>query len=262
MRSYNWDADDYAASSSEQQKWARELIDKLDLRGDEQLLDIGCGDGKVTAEIAGILRDGQTVGVDSSSEMIALARERHAEVSNLAFQVADARELPFDARFDVLFSNAALHWVRDHGPVLIGIARSLKADGRILLQMGGKGNAAEILSVLDEMIASEQWQPHFIGFEFPYGFHGDEEYRVWFMNAGLDPSRVELIPKDMAHQGQEGLAGWIRTTLLPYTQRVPEADRERFVSELADWYLERHPVDGNGLAHVAMMRLEVEATRG
>lgn len=258
---YRWDADDYAASSSEQQKWARELIDKLGLKGDEHLLDIGCGDGKVTAEIAGILRNGHTVGVDSSAEMVALARDRHGDAPGLEYQEADARELPFNAQFDVVFSNAALHWVRDHRTVLRGIARSLKPGGRILLQMGGKGNAGVIVSVLDEMLASTRWGKHFLGFEFPYGFHGVEAYRSWLMDAGLDPGRVGLIPKDMTHQGREGLTGWIRTTWLPYTQRVPEAEREQFVSELADRYLAGCPVDDDGFAHVDMVRLEVEATR-
>ena len=77
--------------------------------------------------------------------------------------------------------------------------------------------------------------------------------------AGLKPVRVELLPKDMQQAGRAGLAGWVRTTWLPYTQRVPEPLREQFILELVDSYLDRHPLDIHGFAHVPMVRLEVEA---
>lgn len=261
MMPYTWDAEDYARASSEQQKWARELIGKLGLKGEERVLDIGCGDGKVTAEIAARVPKGRVTGVDNSTAMIQLARGRHADAVNLEFSIADARALPFREGFDVVFSNAALHWVRNHRPVVRGIARCLRPGGRALLQMGGRGNAAGILAAVDEMIRGNGWRDHFRGCAFPYGFHGPEEYEAWLNESGLRPTRVELIPKDMVHPGREGLAGWVRTTWLPYTQRVPDDRREAFIRELVDRYLADHPLDDSGKAHVDMVRLEVEATR-
>ena len=263
MQQYNWDALDYAKSSNVQQQWARELIGKLQLKGDESLLDIGCGDGKVTAEIAACLPSGSVLGVDSSTEMIALAQSQYPADAfpNLHFQQQDARNLPFRDEFTVVFSNATLHWVLDHAPVLRGISASLKRGGRALLQMGGRGNAADVVAVIDKLIQALEWRDYFKGFSFPYGFHGPEEYREWLREAGLQARRVELIPKDMIHQGRDGLAGWIRTTWLPYTQRVPEQKREAFVAQLVDKYLERCPVDEQGLVHVRMVRLEVEGLK-
>jgi len=263
IQPYKWDALDYAKSSSAQQQWARELIDKLQLKGDESLLDIGCGDGKVTAEIAACLPSGSVLGVDSSAEMIALAQSQYpADVfPNLRFQRQDACSLPFRNEFTVVFSNATLHWVLDHAPVLRGIHRSLKCGGKVLLQMGGRGNAADVVAVLDELIQALEWRDCFKRFSFPYGFYGPDEYQEWVHEAGLQAGRVELIPKDMIHQGREGLAGWVRTTWLPYTQRVPEEKREAFVAQLVDNYLERHPADEQGLVHVRMVRLEVEALK-
>lgn len=94
-KSARWNPADYAANSSAQQSWARELIVKLQLRGDEQILDVGCGDGKVTAEIAGILKNGRVSGIDSSPQMIGFARKTfpRAKYSNLDFQVMDARRI-------------------------------------------------------------------------------------------------------------------------------------------------------------------------
>jgi trans-aconitate 2-methyltransferase len=263
MSAYQWNASDYAKNSSQQQQWARELIGKLNLRGNERLLDIGCGDGKITAEIASYLSGGQAVGIDNSDEMINLAKGRYSSqiYSNLHFQVEDARRLPFCDEFDVVFSNAALHWVLDHLPVLQGIARSLKCGGRILLQMGGKGNADDVISILDVMIQSKEWSMYFDGFGFPYGFYDPDNYRVWLGDAGLKPTRIELIPKDMTHQGRIGLSSWIRTTWLPYTQRLPESKREDFINEFVNAYMRKFPEDDWGFVHVRMMRLEVEAVK-
>ena len=195
MKPYSWDAKYYARHSSAQQAWASELIAKLDLEGDERILDIGCADGKVTAEIATHVLDGSVVGVDNSSSMIELAQNSFpsTEYHNLHFELADATKLRFKQQFDVVFSNAALHWVRDHRQVLKSIYRILKPTGRILLQMGGKGNAATIISVLDKIIEEGDWKQSFKDFGFPYGFHSPTDYEWWLKEAGFQPARVELI---------------------------------------------------------------------
>ena len=167
MVAYKWDAADYARSSAGQQQWARELIAKLVLTGTERLLDLGCGDGRISAELASIVKAGSILGVDNSPEMIAMARNNYPPIMypNLSFQLADASALPFRNEFDVIFSNAALHWVKDHKPVLKGIADSLRPGGRILLQMGGRGNAAMAVSAMDEVRSRPEWCRRFDGFE-------------------------------------------------------------------------------------------------
>jgi trans-aconitate 2-methyltransferase len=261
-----WNPADYQANSSVQQAWARELITQLGLQPHERVLDIGCGDGKVTAEIARLLPGGGVVGIDSSAEMIRFARLEFPAVrfSNLRFEVVDARNMQFDAEFDVVFSNAALHWITgDHRAVLAGVARALRPGGRMLLQMGGRGNAADVLEVLDQMLPSERWRQFFPSdMEFPYGFFGPKEYEPWLSEeAGLIGRRVELIPKDMVHANREAFAGWIRTTWLPYTEHVPDELRSAFVKEVADRYLLLHPPDAAGNIHLQMVRLEIEAER-
>jgi trans-aconitate 2-methyltransferase len=260
---YPWNARDYAKSSAGQQQWARELIAKLALDGDERLLDIGCGDGKITAEIAAGLARGSVVGVDSSPDMISLAAQAYPaeRQANLRFEQADAAALPFDNEFDVVFSNAALHWVLDHRPVLRGIHRSLRPGGKILLQMAGRGNAAEVFEAIDCVRATPEWCRYFEGFSFPYGFFAPEEYGGWLAEAGLTAQRVELIPKDMCHPDRAAFEGWIRTTWLPYTQRAPVDKREAFIGQVIDAYLERHPTGAQAAIHLEMVRLEVEAIK-
>jgi trans-aconitate methyltransferase len=142
-----WNAEGYHKNSLEQQKWGLELLDKIALSGNERVLDVGCGDGKLTAEIVRRVPNGSVPGIDKSEDMIHFARERYQpEVfPNLTFMLLDARELDFNQEFDIAFSNAALHWIEDHPSVLHKIRGSLKAGGRVIAQMGGKGNASGIL---------------------------------------------------------------------------------------------------------------------
>lgn len=256
---FRWDAEEYARNSAAQLGWARELIAKLALAGHESVLDIGCGDGKVSAELARRVPRGKVIGIDSSADMIQKARSAFPATANLSFELKDARELGFESRFDVVFSNATLHWVKDHRAVLRSAARSLKPHGRLLFQLGGRGNGDEIFAVARMMIESASWREFFRDFEFPWSFYGPEEYGAWCAEAGLSLRRAELLPKDMFQKGIEGLAGWIRTTWMPYTARIPEERREEFIHEAADRYSSLHPGNEQGDISVRMVRLEIEA---
>ena len=169
---FRWDAADYAKSSPAQKQWAQELIRKINLSGRERVLDIGCGDGMVTAAIAECVPEGSVLGIDHSAGMIRFAREQfpYDAYPNLSFAEGDAQTLGFSGEFDITFSNAALHWVYDHGPVLAVIARALRRNGRMIAQMGGKGNAAQVFVALDSLCADPTWRQYFCGFSFRYGF--------------------------------------------------------------------------------------------
>lgn len=261
---HNWRPEKYERSSSAQKLWAEELIRKIEIKGCERVLDIGCGDGKITASIADLLPNGLVLGIDSSTEMVRFAKDKFPPESheNLRFMEADAQDLRFDEEFDLVVSFAALHWIGDHGPVLRGIERALKPGGRIFLQFGGRGNAAAPLRIADEMTREDRWRSCFEAFDFRYGFFGPEEYRAWLEEAGLLPRRIELIPKDMVQKDSKAFAGWIETTWHPYLERVPEDLRREFISEIVDRYLSEHPIDAERRVHVGMMRLEVVAEKG
>jgi trans-aconitate 2-methyltransferase len=161
----------------------------------------------------------------------------------------------------VAFSNAVLHWLKEHRAMLKGVARSLKPGGRVLFQMGGMGNGEEIFAVAAEMIAGQKWREFFSDFQFPWGFHAPREYRAWCEEAGLRPRRIELLVRDMVQQGADGLANWIRTTWMPYTERLPAPRREEFVEEAVERYTASHPADSQGRIIVRMVRLEVDAVK-
>lgn len=173
----------------------------------------------------------------------------------------DAGNLSFTECFDAVFSNAVLHWVKQHQPVIDGLYRSLKSGGKILLRMGGQGDAAAMRAAIDRVKDTAQWSRYFIGFEFPYTFPGVDEYQVMLKTAGFTVKRLELVAKDMSHDGRTGLAGWIRTTWLPYTHRIPEDLRESFIEAVCSSYLDQVPLSADGKAHVAMVLLEVDAEK-
>jgi len=258
-----WDAAEYAANSTVQQTWARELIAQLHLRGDEHVLDVGCGDGKVTAEIARSVLQGTVDGADASPQMIRFARKTFPKrkIKNLQFHVMDARRMRFARKFDLIFSNAALHWVDDHQAFLRGAADALRPGGRLVVSCGGKGNAQDVYVALRPELRTKKWGPYFRGMKAPYFFHSPEEYEHWLPRFGFKMQKVELVPKDATYQGADGFATWLRTTWIPYVLRVPEPLREEFIAAVTDRYVTRHPPDAAGRVHVRMVRLEIDALR-
>lgn len=261
--SVSWDPAAYAANSASQQAWARELITRLKLRGEEHVLDVGCGDGKVSAEIAAALPSGSVTGVDASREMIRFAREQfpRERVPNLEFHVMDAREIHSKKRFDIVFSNAALHWVDDHQAFLRGVAAVLCPGGRLMVSCGGRGNGEDVYACVRGEMRLKRWRTYFRNLEKPYFFYSPDDYRKWLPRFGFQIVKLALAPKDMVLRGPDGLAAWLRTTWLPYTQRVPEPAREEFIAGVVQRHVAKHPLDRDGNVHVKMVRLEIEATK-
>lgn len=258
---HQWNPADYARHSQGQERWAKELFALLALKPAESVLDIGCGDGRHTADLARLVAQGRVVGVDRSLDMVCFAKENFSaeEYPNLTFMPADASDLPFVAEFDAIFSNAVLHWVLDHRPVLEGIARSLRSCGRCVLQMGGRENGNEVVAALEACLADPKWQAEWRDPESHYGFHGVDEYRGWIHDAGLTADSVELIDKDMVHESREAFTGWLRTAWQPYTTRVAAKHREEFMEAVTERYLAKHPTDSTGAVHVRMVRLQALA---
>ena len=263
-----WNAAAYAANSSVQQSWARELIAKLNFRGDEQILDVGCGDGKVTAEIARAIPGGFVTGTDVSAEMIAFARKSFPRKNhaNLEFQICDARELSKKlfsppGGVDLVFSNAALHWVDDHEQFLNAAASVLKTGGRLIISCGGKGNAHDVFLALRPEMRLQRWREFFRRMPAPYFFHAPSDYEKWLPQYGFKSKTLKLAPKDAAYPGPASFATWLRTTWIPYVQRVPEAVREEFIAAVTRRYVAKHPPDAENRVHVRMVRLEIDAIK-
>ena len=125
--------------------------------------------------------------------------------------------------------------------------------------MGGKENADHIIKVMEHVIEQAKWSAFFNDFKFPYGFCSPDEYRAWLTKLEFTSIRAELVTKDMLHENEDKLASWIRTTWLPYTQRVSESKREDFIHAIVTRYIKKYPADEHGRIHLQMKRLEVQA---
>jgi trans-aconitate 2-methyltransferase len=259
---YQWDPSDYEQNSSAQERAAEAVIARLNLRGDEHILDIGCGDGKITAKMAALVPQGRVTGVDSSQEMIDFAQKRFppAEYPNLRFERANVQSLSYIGGFDLVVSFACLHWIKDHPAVLRSIERSLKPGGRMLIQCSGRGSDDDIFALSRRIIKNDRWARYFQNYSNPHGIYGPDEYHAWLSLAGLEEVRVNLTAREMLFPGRSGLEGFIRTTWLSLTSCIPEEKREQFITEIADRYLELRPIE-DGAAKVGMGVLEVEARR-
>jgi trans-aconitate methyltransferase len=206
------------------------------------------------------------LGSDASAEMVAFAKKTFppTKIPNLKFAVADAREIGGgkpENSFDLVFSNAALHWVDDHEKFLRGAAAALKPGGRLVVSCGGKGNAHDVFLALRPEMRLKRWREFFRGMPMPYFFYAPGDYEKWLPKFGFKIHMLKLAPKDATYAGADGFATWLRTTWLPFVQRVPENLREEFIAAVTVRYLAKHPPDAGGQVRVRMVRLEIEAEK-
>jgi trans-aconitate methyltransferase len=224
---HEFDGKKYAQASTHQQEWGARLIEELALEGNESVLDLGCGDGTLTAQIAELLPQGQIVGVDASRGMIDAARPKARE--NLRFVLMDIGDLEFAAEFDVVFSNATLHWVKDHRRLYRRVSRALRNNGRIRFNFAGDGNCAAFFRVVREAITQEPFSAYFADFQWPWYMPAIDEYAALVRSAGLSDLRVWGEIADRFFADTDAMVRWIdQPSLVPFLACVPEMRKSDF----------------------------------
>jgi trans-aconitate 2-methyltransferase len=224
---HEFDADSYEKASAHQKEWGTKLVSELGLRGSERVLDLGCGEGAITASVAELLPRGEVVGIDASEGMIAAARAR--EKPNLRFVLMDIADLDYEAEFDVVYSNAALHWVKAHEPLLAHVARALRVGGRVRFNFAGAGNCSNFIRVIRAAIAREEFAPYFKGFAWPWYMPAAIEYRRLVKRSDLREVAVWGENADRFFPDVEALIRWVeQPSLVPFLARVVEGDKAAF----------------------------------
>lgn len=233
-----WNADDYAHQSSLQLAMANEQLRSLTLRGDERVLDVGCGDGKITAQIAERVPAGSVIGVDPSKDMIAFASNHFPPQShpNLRFEVADARRLPFPNEFDLVVTFNALHWVPEQEMAWRSIHAALKAGGRVIGRMVSEGSRKSLEDVLEETRQQPRWEKYFGGFRQPFVHLTIEEYRDLVQRCGFEVQRVSVANKAWDFQSRAGFTAFGEATFVEWTRRIPKAEWHEFINDVLDRY--------------------------
>lgn len=217
-----WDAERYGRTARFVSDLGAPVVDLLDPRPGERVLDLGCGDGVLTARL--VERGATVVAVDAAADMVRAARAR-----GLDAHVADAAALPYEREFDAVFSNAVLHWVPRADDVLAGVARALRAGGRFVAELGGHGNTAAVSVALAAVLARrgvDGWARR------PWLFPTAEGYRARLVAAGFVVDEVRVVPRPTPLPGE--LADWLDTFAGPFFVGLDAAERAAVVAEVAE----------------------------
>jgi trans-aconitate 2-methyltransferase len=245
----DWDAESYHRVSDTQFGWGVEVLDRLPLRGDERVLDAGCGSGRVTALLVERLPHGRVVGVDASPGMVEKARETldgRADVFE-----ANLVELELAEPVDAIFSNAVFHWIVDHDRLFERLHAALRPGGRLVAQCGGKGNVASLGRAIDAVRTRPPFAEPLEKWETPWHFAAPPETGDALARAGFADIRCWLEPKPVQ---PEHPREFLRTVSLgPLLEALPEELRDPFVHAVADEMGEPLTLD--------YVRLNIEARR-
>ncbi len=217
-----WDADTYDAVSDPQFEWGTEVLERLELSGEESVLDAGCGSGRVTAELLGRLPRGRLLAVDGSEAMIAKARERLGDQAG--YLVADLAELEVDEPVDLVFSTATFHWIADHERLFQCLRAALRPGGRLVAQCGGEGNVAAYADAIARAAGRPEFAPHVGSIEGMWNFASPNATGEKLRAAGFEQVRCWLQPKPVEPAQPFEFAATV--TLGPHLARLP-AELER-----------------------------------
>jgi trans-aconitate 2-methyltransferase len=223
-----WDGASYDRISQTMEKLGLEVLDRLELRGDEAVLDAGCGSGRITQALIERLPRGRAIAVDESPSMIAAARERLGPDADL--RVGDLLELELDEPVEAILSTATFHWIKDHERLFARLHAALAPGGRLLAQCGGEGNIDILRGRAREVLAREPYAEHFVGWQAPWNYAGPAITRERLLTAGFGKAECWLQP---APREPEDPRAFLSTIVLgPHVQQLPETLREPFMDDV------------------------------
>lgn len=251
----DWEGASYDTLSTPQQQMGGDVLERLRprLRGDESVLDAGCGSGRVTAALLSLVPRGHVIGVDGSPSMIAEARQLLP--ASVDLQVQDLAELVLDAPVDAIVSTATFHWLPDHDRLFGHLARALRPGGPFEAQCGGAGNIASVDAAVDRLRERAPWDVAFTGWEGPWNFATPEQTAARLERAGFVDVRTWLEPRPVPLPVEHEHA-YLRTVVLgSHLERLPEEAHDDFVEAVRD----ELRVDGR--ITLDYVRLNISATR-
>lgn len=244
--SQHWQPCQYQENAPFVTAYGRDVLAWLAPQAGERILDVGCGDGALTAQLAASGAD--VFGIDGSANMVVAAQAHGLQAACM-----DAQRLDFHAEFDAVFSNAALHWMPDAAAVLAGVYRALKPGGRFVAEMGGAGNVAAIHQALAEATAA-----HGFALRPVWYFPTPAEYSALLQQAGLVPQRMVLFARPTPLP--TGITGWLATFAEPLLAEMPPAVRTAVLQQAAVQLQGQLPQE-NGCLLADYVRLRFEARK-
>jgi trans-aconitate 2-methyltransferase len=236
----SWDGAAYDRLSTPMERLGREVLDRLELRGDEVVLDAGCGSGRLTALLIERVPDGRVIGVDASASMIEAARGRLGEGADL--RVADLVGLDLgDDEVDVVFSTATFHWIADHDALFASLRNALRPGGRLVAQCGGAGNIASVHAAARQAADDPPFRAHFDGWRGPWNFATPEDTERRLRAAGFADARAWLAERPVRPDEPRE---YLRTINLgAHLERLPDELHDPFLDAVLARLGERPTID-------------------
>lgn len=224
-----WDAERYDSTKAPQIDAGKELIEMAKVRDTDCILDIGCGTGKLTIELARLASKGSVVGIDSSQEMLEKAMEKSVYFKNVSLLPISVQSMDFAERFDLAFSNSVLQWIKEQAEVIGLVYRLLKRGGRIAFQLPAKNFCREFFDYTENAITMCGYEKFFIGWESPWYFPIKEEYEKILRDTGFN--NVKIFYRDyrlVFDSINEVFNWWSSAGIRPYLDVLPEKEQEYF----------------------------------
>ena len=244
-----WDGAAYDRLSTPMEQLGREVMERLELRGDETILDAGCGSGRLTELLKERVPDGRVIGVDASASMIDAARERLGPDADL--RVADLVGLDLGGdTVDVVFSTATFHWIADHDALFRSLRAALRPGGRLVAQCGGAGNIAAVHAAARQAADDPPFRPHFEGWRGPWNFAAPDETERRLQAAGFTDPNCWLADRPVTPDDPRE---YLRTINLG-------AHLERLPADLHDAYLDAVLARLGERPTIDYVRLNIDAT--
>lgn len=239
---------DYQENSDLQYKWAMESLAVFPLEADDKVLDLGCGTGSMTVEIAAKVPRGFVIGLDISETMLNFARE-HYQASNIIYMEGDARGLPFAEQFDKIIAFLSLNWVSEQEKALHSLHKALKTHGKAIITHPGE-QPSNLGPVVSRLVKTDRWASYFPNYKHEKPYYTANEYKLLLEQAGLT---VEKISEDSTYtyfKNRDALIGFFRP-LCNFIYHLPPALQEQFVDDVVDEVLKTDQMlpDGSILLH-------------
>jgi trans-aconitate 2-methyltransferase len=225
-----WDAATYDEVSDPQFEWGMEVLERLELRGDEVVVDAGCGSGRVTEQLIQRLPNGRVIAVDGSEAMVEKAKERLGDRAD--YLVSDLVELKLPEPVDMVFSTATFHWIPDHDALFRQMRGVLEPGGRLVAQCGGKGNVAAHTEAIAAVAADPEYAQHLTQAKGLWNFASPEETEPRLEGAGFSDARCWLQPRPV--QPSRPLEFISTVTLGPVLDQLPEEKRRPFAEAVLE----------------------------